>query len=54
MCANPEMMRLLAAELREEIASRRATRDSRGTGLRWLTFAAPAACVLFAVTLFAL
>lgn len=52
MCANPEMMRTLAAELREELAARKAARRAGDVpGRRWHVVAcAAAACLaLFAI-----
>lgn len=44
MCADPAMMRLLAAELREEMAARKAMRGYGGAKRRWQA----AACVAVA------
>lgn len=35
MCADPEMMRTLAAEIREELDKRRALREAGGGRVRW-------------------
>lgn len=51
MCANPEMMRTLAAEIREEMVNRKAARQA-GTGRRWRVAAcAAAACIALIVIL---
>lgn len=44
MCADANMMRLLAAEIRQELASRRASRPGRAAWGRWPV----AACLLAA------
>lgn len=54
MCANPKMQRLLLAELKDELAARRAARldgaRPRKTGLAWGMLAA-AMCLAFLIVL---
>lgn len=52
MCADPKMLRLLAAELKEELAARKAVRRSgtqrRVPGVTW-GMIAPAVCLVAAL-----
>jgi hypothetical protein len=53
MCADPKMQRLLMAELRSELAARKAARKSGMEPNRWhvatLGIAAPAICLVILV-----
>ncbi len=53
MCADPKMQRLLMAELRDELAARKAARKSGMEPKRWhvatLGIAAPAICLVILV-----
>ncbi len=58
MCANAELQRLLWAELRQELAARKAARGTaagpRPRGVATYAFAAPVICVGLAVIVFIL